>query len=67
MTGNKPNDTHSTGGIICPWCGAIHFDEGFDDQTDAEWTCDHCERVFYVTIESTRHYTASASKQEIGG
>ena len=61
MEEEKPKDTHSDGGTICPWCGLITFDEGFEDQVDNPWDCDNCERKFLVTIETKRIFTARAT------
>lgn len=58
----EPEDQFSHHAIICPWCECEHYDEGFEDQSQTEWTCDRCEKVFYATIETCRDYTTSTTK-----
>lgn len=57
----------SDGCITCPFCLHERWDDLHFDDGDHEETCEACERVFVVRVETTRNFTSLVAPTDLEG
>lgn len=62
---SKPDESYSTSGIECPYCGREETDDiPYKDGTTLEWECTYCDKHFEVYVSCTWSWTCEPIDEE---